>query len=145
MFSGRKIQSCIGLLVPHVELLIWFCVMAGLQESLGACRHTAGPLGPSADCEEVQWRWHVIVDWGTVVVTFICNKNAVAGLQIYGKKFDRFGEFHLRENGMDKQHQVSPFGSLIFIYYSERKFHVPMHCIAAYSLRIESYGFCSYI
>lgn len=73
-------------------------ILMGLQESLGACRHTAGPLGPSADCEEVQWRWHVIVDWGTVVVTFICNKNAVAGLQIYGKNFDRFGEFHLREN-----------------------------------------------
>ncbi|CAD6265390.1 unnamed protein product [Miscanthus lutarioriparius] len=53
----------------------------------------------------------VIVDQGTVFVTFICNKNAVTGLQpfprdimswsgqLYGKVFDRFGEFHLRENG----------------------------------------------
>ncbi|RCV31213.1 hypothetical protein SETIT_6G158700v2 [Setaria italica] len=52
----------------------------------------------------------VIVDQGTVFVTFICNKSAVAGLQpfprdimswsgqLYGKVFDKFGEFHLREN-----------------------------------------------
>ncbi|KAM3370976.1 hypothetical protein ACQJBY_018373 [Aegilops geniculata] len=54
----------------------------------------------------------VIVDQGTVFVTFICNKTAVAGLQpfprdimswtgqLYGKVFRGFGEFHLRENGM---------------------------------------------
>jgi len=70
----------------------------------------------------------VIVDQGTVFVTFICNKNAVAGLQpyprdimswsgqLYGKVFDRFGEFHLRENGMENQHQVSSFASLIFYF-----------------------------
>lgn len=70
----------------------------------------------------------VIVDQGTVFVTFICNKNVVAGLQpfprdimswsgqLYGKVFDRFGEFHLRENGMDNQHQGSLFGSLIFYF-----------------------------
>ncbi|KAK3121780.1 hypothetical protein QOZ80_8BG0660840 [Eleusine coracana subsp. coracana] len=52
----------------------------------------------------------VIVDQGTVFVTFICNKAAVTGLQpfprdimtwsgqLYGKVFDGFGEFHLREN-----------------------------------------------
>jgi lipoate-protein ligase A len=56
----------------------------------------------------------VIVDQGTVFVTFICNKTAVAGLQpfprdimtwtgqLYGKVFRGFGEFHLRENGMSK-------------------------------------------
>jgi lipoate-protein ligase A len=54
----------------------------------------------------------VIVDKGTVFVTFICNKTAVAGLQpfprdimtwtgqLYGKVFSGFGEFQLRENGM---------------------------------------------
>uniref|UniRef100_A0A0D9X863 BPL/LPL catalytic domain-containing protein n=1 Tax=Leersia perrieri TaxID=77586 RepID=A0A0D9X863_9ORYZ len=52
----------------------------------------------------------VIVDQGTVFVTFICSKTAVAGLQpfprdimswsgqLYGKVFDSFGEFQLREN-----------------------------------------------
>jgi len=66
----------------------------------------------------------VIVDQGTVFVTFICNKSAVEGLQpfprdimswsgqLYGKVFDRFGEFHLRENGMEDQHKISPFFEL---------------------------------
>ncbi|RLM62294.1 lipoate-protein ligase LplJ [Panicum miliaceum] len=51
----------------------------------------------------------VIVDQGTVFVTFICNRSAVEALQpflrdimswsgqLYGKVFDRFGEFHLRD------------------------------------------------
>ncbi|CAD6265389.1 unnamed protein product [Miscanthus lutarioriparius] len=59
----------------------------------------------------------VIVDQGTVFVTFICNKNAVTGLQpfprdimswsgqLYGKVFDRFGEFHLRENDYAFSHR----------------------------------------
>jgi lipoate-protein ligase A len=66
----------------------------------------------------------VIVDQGTVFVTFICNRSAVEGLQpfprdimswsgqLYGKVFDRYGEFHLRENGMEDQHKVSSFPSL---------------------------------
>uniref|UniRef100_A0A0A9AHZ2 BPL/LPL catalytic domain-containing protein n=1 Tax=Arundo donax TaxID=35708 RepID=A0A0A9AHZ2_ARUDO len=52
----------------------------------------------------------VIVDQGTMFVTLICNKTAVDGLQpfprdimswtskLYGKVFEGFGEFHLREN-----------------------------------------------
>lgn len=59
----------------------------------------------------------VIVDQGTVFVTFICNKSAVEGLQpfprdimswsgqLYGKVFDRFGEFHLRENDYAFSHR----------------------------------------
>jgi hypothetical protein len=61
----------------------------------------------------------VIVDEGTVFATFICSKAAVGGLQpfprdimtwtgqLYGKVFDGFGEFHLRENGRPKKYQVS--------------------------------------
>lgn len=53
----------------------------------------------------------VVVDPGTVFVTFICNKDAVAGLQpypkpimswsslLYNKVFQGIGDFHLRENG----------------------------------------------
>lgn len=53
----------------------------------------------------------VIVDSGTVFVTLICNKEAVAGLQpyprpimswsglFYAKVFQGIGDFHLRENG----------------------------------------------
>ncbi|KAB2073308.1 hypothetical protein ES319_A07G073900v1 [Gossypium barbadense] len=52
----------------------------------------------------------VIVDHGTVFVTFICNKEAVPNLQpyprpimswsssLYGKVFQGIGDFHLREN-----------------------------------------------
>ncbi|KAJ1293021.1 hypothetical protein BS78_01G036100 [Paspalum vaginatum] len=52
----------------------------------------------------------VVVDHGTVFVTLVCNKSAVPRLnafgrdilswssQLYGKVFDRVGEFHLREN-----------------------------------------------
>lgn len=52
----------------------------------------------------------VVVDPGTVFVTFICNKDAVAGLQpypkpimswsslLYNKVFQGIGDFHLREN-----------------------------------------------
>ncbi|XP_051219682.1 uncharacterized protein [Lolium perenne] len=59
----------------------------------------------------------VIVDQGTVFVTFICNKTAVAGLQpfprdimtwtgqLYGKVFRGFGEFHLRENDYAFSHR----------------------------------------
>lgn len=59
----------------------------------------------------------VIVDQGTVFVTFICNTTAVAGLQpfprdimswtglLYGKVFHGFGEFHLRENDYAFSHQ----------------------------------------
>lgn len=59
----------------------------------------------------------VIVDQGTVFVTFICNKTAVAGLQpfprdimswtgqLYGKVFGSFGEFHLRENDYAFSHR----------------------------------------
>ncbi|KAG2578921.1 lipoate-protein ligase LplJ-like isoform X2 [Panicum virgatum] len=59
----------------------------------------------------------VIVDQGTVFVTFICNRSAVEGLQpfprdimswsgqLYGKVFDRFGEFHLRENDYAFSHR----------------------------------------
>ncbi|KAJ1295875.1 hypothetical protein BS78_01G256500 [Paspalum vaginatum] len=59
----------------------------------------------------------VIVDQGTVFVTFICNNSAVPGLlpfprdimswsgQLYGKVFDRFGEFHLRENDYAFSHR----------------------------------------
>jgi hypothetical protein len=32
--------------------------------------------------------------------------------QLYGKVFDRFGEFHLRENGTEDQHKVSSFSKL---------------------------------
>ncbi|KAL6859366.1 hypothetical protein ACP4OV_017625 [Aristida adscensionis] len=60
----------------------------------------------------------VIVDQGTVFVTLICNKAAVTGLQpfprdimswtgkLYGKVFDGYGEFHLRENGMPQLNTV---------------------------------------
>jgi lipoate-protein ligase A len=66
----------------------------------------------------------VIVDQETVFVTFICNKSAVTGLQpfprdimswsgqLYGKVFDKFGEFHLRENGIEDQHIFSSFLNL---------------------------------
>lgn len=59
----------------------------------------------------------VIVDQGTVFVTFICNKSAVPGLQpyprdimswsgqLYSKVFDKFGEFHLRENDYAFNHR----------------------------------------
>uniref|UniRef100_A0ACD5V1T6 Uncharacterized protein n=1 Tax=Avena sativa TaxID=4498 RepID=A0ACD5V1T6_AVESA len=59
----------------------------------------------------------VIVDQGTVFVTFICNKTAVDGLQpfprdimswtgqLYGKVFRGFGEFHLRENDYAFSHR----------------------------------------
>lgn len=52
----------------------------------------------------------VLVDPGTIFVTFICNKDAVAGLQpypqpimswsgaLYKKVFQGIGDFHLREN-----------------------------------------------
>lgn len=54
----------------------------------------------------------VIVDQGTIFVTFICNKDAISGLQsyprpimswsslIYKNMFQGIGEFSLRENGM---------------------------------------------
>jgi hypothetical protein len=73
----------------------------------------------------------VIVDQGTVFVTFICNKNAVAGLQpyprdimswsgqLYGKVFDRFGEFHLRENGMENQSFVICQLNILLLTVSE--------------------------
>lgn len=53
----------------------------------------------------------VIVDSGTIFVTFICNKDAVPGLQpyprpimswsslIYNEVFKGVGDFSLRENG----------------------------------------------
>jgi lipoate-protein ligase A len=53
----------------------------------------------------------VVVDPGTVFVTFICNKDAVADLQpypkpimswsslLYNKVFRGIEDFHLRENG----------------------------------------------
>lgn len=53
----------------------------------------------------------VIVDEGTIFITFICNKDAVPGLQpyphpimswtgqLYGEVFKGNGDFHLRENG----------------------------------------------
>ncbi|KAK8970180.1 hypothetical protein KSP40_PGU006442 [Platanthera guangdongensis] len=53
----------------------------------------------------------VIVDAGTIFVTFICNKSAIYGLQpyprpimswtgkLYEKVFQTYGDFHLRENG----------------------------------------------
>ena len=53
----------------------------------------------------------VIVDHGTVFVSFICNKDAVSGLQpypqpimswssqLYALVFRGFGDFNLRENG----------------------------------------------
>ncbi|XP_062195624.1 uncharacterized protein LOC133898852 [Phragmites australis] len=59
----------------------------------------------------------VIIDQGTVFVTFICNKTAVAGLQpfprdimswtsqLYSKVFNGFGEFHLRENDYAFNHR----------------------------------------
>ncbi|KAF3952490.1 hypothetical protein CMV_021958 [Castanea mollissima] len=52
----------------------------------------------------------VLVDPGTIFVTFICNKDAVAGVQphpqpimywsgaLYNKVFQGVGDFHLREN-----------------------------------------------
>ncbi|XP_004307170.1 PREDICTED: putative lipoate-protein ligase A [Fragaria vesca subsp. vesca] len=52
----------------------------------------------------------VTVDHGTIFVTFICNRDAVPGLQLYprpimswssqlySRVFQRFGDFHLREN-----------------------------------------------
>uniref|UniRef100_A0A7N2LXG4 BPL/LPL catalytic domain-containing protein n=1 Tax=Quercus lobata TaxID=97700 RepID=A0A7N2LXG4_QUELO len=52
----------------------------------------------------------VVVDPSTIFVTFICNKDAVAGLQpypqpimswtgaLYNKVFQGIGDFHLREN-----------------------------------------------
>ena len=54
----------------------------------------------------------VIVDDGTVFISFICNKNAIPGLQpyphpimswtgqLYSEVLRGFGDFHLRENGM---------------------------------------------
>ncbi|KAK6148531.1 hypothetical protein DH2020_019443 [Rehmannia glutinosa] len=54
----------------------------------------------------------VIVDQGTIFVTFICNKDAVPGLQsypqpimswsslLYKKVFQGIGDFRLRENGI---------------------------------------------
>ncbi|KAL5230376.1 hypothetical protein ABZP36_029152 [Zizania latifolia] len=59
----------------------------------------------------------VIVDQGTVFVTFICSKNAIAGLQpfprdimswtgqLYEKVFASFGEFHLLENDYAFSHR----------------------------------------
>lgn len=59
----------------------------------------------------------VIVDQGTVFVTFICNKTAVTGLQpfprdimswtgqLYGKVFHGSGEFQLRENDYAFSHR----------------------------------------
>lgn len=53
----------------------------------------------------------VVVDSGTIFVTLICNKDAVAGLQpyprpimswsghVYSRVFQGIGDFHLRENG----------------------------------------------
>lgn len=53
----------------------------------------------------------VTVDHGTIFVTFICNRDAVPGLQLYprpimswssqlySRVFEGFGDFHLRENG----------------------------------------------
>lgn len=52
----------------------------------------------------------VTVDHGTIFVTFICNRDAVPGLQLYprpimswssqlySRVFEGFGDFHLREN-----------------------------------------------
>ncbi|KAK8938584.1 hypothetical protein KSP39_PZI011682 [Platanthera zijinensis] len=52
----------------------------------------------------------VVVDAGTIFVTFICNKSAICGLQpyprpimswtgkLYEKVFQTYGDFHLREN-----------------------------------------------
>ncbi|KAK7852803.1 hypothetical protein CFP56_038011 [Quercus suber] len=56
-------------------------------------------------------RGTVVVDPNTIFVTFICNKDAVAGLQpypqpimswtsaLYNQVFQGIGDFHLRENG----------------------------------------------
>lgn len=53
----------------------------------------------------------VIVDDGTIFVTFICNKDVIPGLQaypypimswtgqLYGDVLHEFGDFHLQENG----------------------------------------------
>lgn len=57
----------------------------------------------------------VIVDHGTIFVTFICNKDTVPGIQpypqpimswsslIYNKVFQGVADFSLRENGMQFQ------------------------------------------
>ncbi|XP_030923002.1 uncharacterized protein LOC115949875 [Quercus lobata] len=61
----------------------------------------------------------VVVDPSTIFVTFICNKDAVAGLQpypqpimswtgaLYNKVFQGIGDFHLRENGNCTLHNTN--------------------------------------
>ena len=106
--SGRMIQACIGLLVDHVELLIHFFVTTGESQIQAVLRDQVPVV------RRFSGGGTVIVDQGTIFVTFICNKSDAAELQpfpwdimswsgqLYGKVFDRFGEFHLRENGMKK-------------------------------------------
>ena len=70
----------------------------------------------------------VVVDPITIFVTFICNKDAVAGLQpypqpimswtgaLYNKVFQGIGDFHLRENGNCTLHNTSPIGRELWLY-----------------------------
>ena len=70
----------------------------------------------------------VVVDPSTIFVTFICNKDAVAGLQpypqpimswtgaLYNKVFQGIGDFHLRENGNCTLHNTSSIGRELRLY-----------------------------
>ena len=70
----------------------------------------------------------VVVDPNTIFVTFICNKDAVAGLQpypqpimswtsaLYNKVFQGIGDFHLRENGNCTLHNTSSIGIELWLY-----------------------------
>ena len=70
----------------------------------------------------------VLVDPGTIFVTFICNKDAVAGVQpypqpimswsgtLYNKVFQGIGDFHLRENGNCTLHNTSSIGRELWLY-----------------------------
>lgn len=68
----------------------------------------------------------VVVDSGTVFVTLICNKEAVADLQMYprpimswtgifyARVFQGIADFHLRENGT--WIKLRNFFALLFLY-----------------------------
>jgi hypothetical protein len=41
------------------------------------------------------------------------DEGTLSVIMSWSSQFGRFGEFHLRENGMANQHQISSFASLI--------------------------------
>ena len=115
----------------------------------------------------------VLVDPGTIFVTFICNKDAVAGVQpypqpimswsgaLYNKVFQGIGDFHLRENGNCTLHNTSSIGRELRLYditsgYSNLIFFFPddligmcyLNCIFFYAYfhdtEVLSLFYCTY-